>query len=144
MSDDAVVCRGGSNGTAFFSSFWSSGRCGGRAYDVRILTRSPQKFPPAVPPLQVIEDTTQGSVTYPSGPTTAFCYDRAAEAVAGASSMWISAPVNAYQAIIRAVWPAVVQEGRDRLARGLTPFSLVVLYGQVAAPPAPALTALPA
>eukprot|EP00592_Proboscia_alata_P004891 CAMPEP_0194367022 /NCGR_PEP_ID=MMETSP0174-20130528/15147_1 /TAXON_ID=216777 /ORGANISM="Proboscia alata, Strain PI-D3" /LENGTH=610 /DNA_ID=CAMNT_0039142583 /DNA_START=157 /DNA_END=1989 /DNA_ORIENTATION=- len=48
-SNDALVLCGGSNGTNYYSSYWSSGRCTGVEEDVRIVTRRPQNYVPFTP-----------------------------------------------------------------------------------------------
>ena len=44
MSAFPVVLCGGSNGTAYFSGLWSSGRLPSGAHPVRVVTRRPERF----------------------------------------------------------------------------------------------------
>ena len=196
--NNAVVLCGGSNGTNYFSSYWSSGRCTGIEEDVRIVTRRPENYVPFTPPIVVTEpgdmidasieedsrtgennimnsnsfESIGGSLssqlsslssslasqlsfqqtkyasannnidlnehdtddddtsTYSSGPIQTYTYDNIDNAVNGASSIWLSAPVSGYQSILNEIMPALTREGKRRISRNETPLVLMIMYAQ--------------
>jgi hypothetical protein len=136
-----VVLCGGSNGTAYFSGLWSSGRLPSGAHPVRVVTRRPERFAgqltvkESVQPAKgtVFGDSVFAPIVwqeYKSGPVQAFKYGEMDKALEGAECVWLCAPVNAYADLLRAVMPAAAREAA-RAGRGAdNPLMVCCMYGQ--------------
>mmetsp|Transcript_19921 Transcript_19921/g.32792 ORF Transcript_19921/g.32792 Transcript_19921/m.32792 type:complete len:494 (-) Transcript_19921:554-2035(-) len=136
-----VVLCGGSNGTAYFSGLWSSGRLPSGAHPVRVVTHRPERFKE---PLTVRESYQPGKGTalgdsvaapiswqkYKSGKVDAYNWDNLATAFRDVACIWICAPVNAYGEMLEKIMPAAAAEAKRTGRTKENPLLVCVMYAQ--------------